>query len=56
MARSFSDVAGAEEVLEDIKNNKYSSVVAYGLLNQIINDFPGTWVAQQAQQLKDERF
>lgn len=56
MARKFTDISSAEEVLEDIKNNKYSPGNAYALLNQIINDLPGTWVAQQAQKGKDERY
>ena len=50
MSRRFYDTAAAEEIMKDIKVGKYSSVVAYGLLNQIVNDLPGTAVAREAQQ------
>lgn len=56
MARHFSDISSAEAVLDDIKNGKYSDITAYGLLNQIIQDLPGTWVAQQAEQYKKEHY
>ena len=56
MAHRFSDEATANAVLEDIKENKYPSNTAYSLLNQIINDLPGTWVAEQAQNVKQERY
>ncbi len=56
MAEHFSNTATAEAVLDDIKNGKYSKNTAYGLLNHIINDLPGTWVAQQAQKYKDENY
>ena len=55
MAFSFSDEAATITVLEDIKDNKYPSNATYSLLNQIINDFPETWVAQQAPKIKEER-
>lgn len=55
MARSFSNTAVAEAVIEDIKNGKYSnSAVIYGLLNQIINDLPGTDVAKEAVSMKND--
>ncbi len=56
MARHFSDTTAAEEVLEDIKRGKYSSSTAYELLNQIIQDLTGTWVAEQAQKYKEEHY
>lgn len=56
MARHFSDTATAEAVLEDIMNGRYSTNIAYGLLNQIIQDLPGTQVAQQAKKYKDEHY
>ena len=56
MAYKFTDETAAEAVLDDIKDNKYPSNTAYSLLNQKINDLPGTWVAQQAQKVKDEKF
>lgn len=56
MAFRFSDEAAATALLEDIKDNKYPSNTAYSLLNQIIIDLPGTWVAQQAQKIKEERY
>ena len=49
MSRRFYDTAAAEEIMKDIKAGKYSSAVAYGLLNQIVNDLPGTAVAREAQ-------
>lgn len=39
MARSFSSIDTAE---------------AISLLNQIITDLPGTWIADLARQLRDE--
>ena len=56
MAFKFSDEAVAAAVLEGIKDNKYPSNTAYSLLNQIINDLPGTWIAQHAQKIKAERY
>ena len=54
--RHFSDTTAAEMVLEDIKEGKYKSITAYSLLNQIINDLPNTWVAEQAKKYKEEHY
>lgn len=54
MAWHFSDTATAEKVIEDIENGKISnSATAYGILNQIINDLSGTYVAEKAKRLRD---
>ncbi|MBQ6885458.1 MAG: hypothetical protein IJN56_06975 [Clostridia bacterium] len=54
---AFTSTAAAEEILKAIKNGEYTnSSTVYGLLQQIINDCPGTAVAREAQQLLNERF
>lgn len=54
MAMSFSDTESAESVLDQIKEGKITnSATIYGILNQIINDLPGTYVAEEAQRMKD---
>ena len=49
--------ASAEEILVDIKAGKYTNRSAvYGILKNIINDCPGTYVAEAAQAYLDEYF
>ena len=55
MSRRFSDTAAAEEIIKEIKNGEYSNTCTIiGLLNQIINDLPGTSVAREAAELLRE--
>lgn len=55
MSRRFSDTAAAEEIIKEIKNGGYSNTCTIiGLLNQIINDLPGTSVAREAAELLRE--
>ncbi len=57
MSTMYSSDAVAKEILKDIKDEKFSSdIVIYGMLNQIVNDLPGTEVAKEAQKLLDELF
>ncbi len=56
MSKRFDNTAAAEEIMKDIKAGKYSSAVAYGLLNQIVNDLPGTAVAREAQRFLDANY
>lgn len=54
MAWSFNDAASAEEVIENIRDGKISNkATAYGILTQIINDFSGTYLADEAKNLRD---
>lgn len=54
MAWSFKDTASAEIVIDQIKEGKISNKsTAYGILTQIMNDLPGTWVANEARRLRD---
>lgn len=54
MAWNFNDTASAEQVIEDIRDGKYqNSLTAYNILTQIINSFPGTYVAEEAKRLRD---
>lgn len=53
MAHHFENIEAAEEVYEDIKDGKITNTAtAYGLLGQIINDFPETWLADLAEDLR----
>lgn len=58
MARSFSSIDTAEVAYEDLKkrieNGTANTAEAISLLNQIITDLPGTWIADLARQLRDE--
>lgn len=58
MARHFSSVETAEVAYEDLKrrieNGSVNLSEAISILNQIINDLPGTWIADLAKQLRDE--
>ena len=58
MARHFSSEATAEATYEDLKkrieNGTANIAEAISILNQIINDLPGTWIAELARQLRDE--
>ena len=58
MARHFSSVDTAEATYEDLKrrieNGTANLAEAISILNQIINDLPGTWIADLARQLRDE--
>lgn len=58
MARTFTSVDTAEAAYEDLKkrleNGTANRAEAVSLLNQIINDLPGTWIAGLAKQLLDE--
>ena len=56
MWKRFDNTAAAEEIMKDIKAGNYSSAVAYGLLNQIVNDLPGTAVAREAQRFLDANY
>lgn len=56
MSTRFTDTAAAEEIMRDIEDGKYSRNVAYGLLNQIINDLPNTSVAREAQAYLDNHY
>ena len=56
MSTRFTDTAAAEEIMRDIEDGKYSKNVAYGLLNQIINDLPNTTVAREAQAYLDNHY
>ena len=54
MSRRFSDTAAAKAIIDGIKSGEYNNTaVIIGLLNQIINDLPGTDVAIEAKQLLD---
>lgn len=55
MSRRFYDTTAAEEIVLAIKNGEYSNTCTIiGLLNQIINDLPGTSVAREAAELLSE--
>ena len=58
MARNFRDIAAAEAAYEDLKrrleNGTANKAEAISLLNQIITDFPGTWLADLAKDLRDD--
>lgn len=58
MAWHFTDISAAEAAYDDLKrkieNGNANLSEAYSLLNQIITDFPGTWLAGLAKQLRDE--
>ena len=58
MARKFSSVDTAEAAYEqskrDLEKGIANKVEAIFLLNQIINDLPGTWIADLAKALRDE--
>lgn len=58
MARTFTSVDTAEAAYEDLKKRLERGTAnkseAISLLNQIINDLPGTWIADLARQLRDE--
>lgn len=50
MAWNFTDMASAEEIIEKIEDGEISnSATAYGLLGEIMNAFPGTWIADKAK-------
>lgn len=54
MAWSFKDTESAISVIEDIKDGKVSNkATAYGILTQIMNDLPNTWVASEAKRVRD---
>lgn len=54
MALHFENIEAAEAVYEDIKDGKITNkATAYGMLGQIMNDFPGTWLAKLAEELRD---
>ena len=46
----------AQKIMDDIRDGKYTSSVAYGLLKQIVNDLPGSSVAREAQAYLDMHF
>ena len=50
MAWNFTDMASAEEIIDGEISN---SATAYGLLGEIMNAFPGTWIADKAKELRD---
>jgi len=58
MARTFTSIDAAEAAYEDLKerlaNGTANKSEAISLLNQIINDLSGTWIADLAKQLRDE--
>jgi len=58
MARTFTSIDAAEAAYEDLKerlaNGSANKSEAISLLNQIINDLEGTWIADLAKQLRDE--
>ena len=58
MARSFTSVdtaeAAYEQLKKDLEKGIANTVEAIFLLNQIINDLPGTWIAGLAKELRDE--
>lgn len=58
MARTFTNIDTAEAAYENLKERlergKANRSEAVSLLNQIINDLPGTWIANLARQLRDE--
>lgn len=58
MARTFTSIDTAEAAYEDLKkrlaNGTANRSEAISLLNQIINDLEGTWIADLAKQLRDE--
>lgn len=58
MARNFSSIETAEAAYENLKrkleNGTANKAEAISLLNQIINDLPGTWISDLARQLRDE--
>lgn len=54
MAWNFTDMASAEEIIEKIEDGEiFNSATAYGLLGEIMNAFPGTWIADKAKELRD---
>ena len=43
-----------DEIIEKIEDGEISnSATAYGLLGEIMNAFPGTWIADKAKELRD---
>ena len=41
-------------IIEKIEDGEISnSATAYGLLGEIMNAFPGTWIADKAKELRD---
>ena len=53
MAMHFSSIEAAIEVYEEIRDGKIKNKAsAVGMLGQIINDFPGTWLAELAEELR----
>lgn len=58
MARTFTSIDTAEATYEDLKerlaNGTANKSEAISLLDQIINDLPGTWIADMARQLRDK--
>lgn len=59
MSNRFSNGDGemsAQKIMEDIRDGKYTSSVAFGLLKQIVSDLPGTSVASEAQAYLDIHF
>lgn len=53
---SSSSEAAAREILDEIEDGQYRAVDAYGKLKQIINDLPGTSVANEAQAYLDNNY
>lgn len=54
MAWDFSDIEAAEVVIQQIEEGKISNrATADGLLCQIITNFPDTWIARKAKELRD---
>jgi len=50
----FENIEAAEEVYEQIRDGKITNkATAYGMLGQIIADFPDTWLAKLAKDLRD---
>lgn len=55
MVMHFDNIEAAEQVYEDIRDGKITNkATAHGMLGQIINDFPGTWLAELAKDLRDK--
>lgn len=55
--KKYSDIAGAEAMIEHIKNGGISNGnTAYRELVTIKNEWPGTSVAYEAEALIDERY
>ena len=55
MSRRFTDTSAAIEIIKAIKDGEYKNTLTIiGLLKQIINDLPGTSVAEEAADLLDD--